>query len=147
MKRRSFIRLSIFAVLGIAVTSVFVFNSFDSVVLKILKADLKGLKIKDDEFKKFITEAQTSGNASKVIFDKKKRAFIFTVFFLPKMGLPFELKYIELRQRIVSDFLLATDFFVNKMDVKREIKYLALFDPYTRPCQNPFTAINYPAES
>lgn len=147
MKRRKFIGLSILAVLGSIVTGFVVFADFETVVLKILKSNLKDLKIKDEHFKKFITEAQSPGYASKIMFDKKKKAFINTFYFLPKIGLPGEAKYFELRERIISDFLLATDFFVNKMNVNREIKYVALYDPYSRPCQNPFTNIHYQEDS
>jgi len=29
------------------------------------------------------------------------------------------------------------------MDEKRAIKYVGLYDPYLRPCQNPFSSLNY----
>jgi hypothetical protein len=147
MNRRKFIGISILSMIGITVTSIFVFNDFETVVLKILKQDLKALNIQEKHFKRFIADAQNSSYVSKVMFDKKKKVFISIFHILPKVGLPGESKYSELRQRIVSDFLLSTDFFVNGMDPTKDVKYVGLFDPYLRPCQNPFSPQNYPAKS
>ncbi len=144
MNRRKFIGISLLSIIGITIAGIFAFNDFETVVLKILRQDLKDMNIQEKHFKKFIADAQNTGSASKLMLDKKKKAFIFLFFFLPKVGLPYESKYQELRQRIVSDFLLATDFFVNGMDTKKDINYIALFDPYLRPCQNPFSPLNYP---
>lgn len=35
-------------------------------------------------------------------------------------------------------FLLSTDFFPRGADERNEVRYVALYDPYTRPCWNPF---------
>jgi hypothetical protein len=46
---------------------------------------------------------------------------------------------------ISQQYLLSTDFFRNKMDESKIVKYLGLFDPYLRPCANPFSEIYYPS--
>lgn len=45
---------------------------------------------------------------------------------------------------IVSTYLLSSDFFINNMDEKRVVRYIALFDPYRRPCTHPFSHLHYP---
>ena len=47
----------------------------------------------------------------------------------------------ELRRaedRIVSGFLLGSDFFREGADRSRRVRYLGLLDPYRTPCANPF---------
>lgn len=39
-------------------------------------------------------------------------------------------------QKIVSDFLKATDFFDEGADTERELEYFAFPDPYVNPCRN-----------
>jgi hypothetical protein len=143
MNRRKFIGISILSVIGIAITSITVMYNFDTLVIRILKQELKTLNIKESDFKKFAEQAKASNYWNRIFFDKKKRAFVYLFSFLPKVGLPYEFKYYQLKGRITGDFLLATDFFTNKMDEKREIKYVGLYDPYFRPCQNPFSNLNY----
>lgn len=41
-------------------------------------------------------------------------------------------------ERIVTFYLLSTDFFANGADVSRVVRYLGYYDPFLRPCQNPF---------
>ncbi len=143
MNRRKFISLSILSIIGVAGASILAFYDFDTLVFKILKHDLKRLSIEEKYFRKFAEEARKTNYWNRIMFNNKKKAFVFVFFFLPKVGLPYEFKYEQLRGRIVGDFLLATDFFVNKMDETREIKYIGLYDPYLRPCQNPFSNLNY----
>jgi len=146
MNRRKFIGFSILSLVGTIVTSVAVVYNFETLIFKILKQDLKDLNIDEKHFKKFSQETKAANYWTRILFDKKKKAFVFLFYFLPKIGLPYEFKYYQLRGRIVGGFLLATDFFVNKMDEKREIKYVGLYDPYFRPCQNPFSSLNYQLE-
>lgn len=47
-------------------------------------------------------------------------------------------------EELVKDYMLATDFFRNRMDESRTIKYVGLYNPYTTPCANPFSAVYYP---
>lgn len=42
--------------------------------------------------------------------------------------------------QLVTTYLLSTDFFIHGMDESRTIKYIALYDPYLRPCSHPFSA-------
>jgi len=145
MNRRKFIGVSIFSVVAATVASIFIFNNFETVALKILKKDLATLDIDEKAFQKFIDDARAGNYWKRILFDKQKQTFVFAFHFLPKIGLPYQFKYYQLRGKIVGDFLMATDFFVNKMDEKRRINYVGLYDPYLRPCQNPFSNFVYPS--
>ena len=41
-------------------------------------------------------------------------------------------------ERIVTQFLLSTNFFREGADETKPVKYLYYYDPYKTPCQNPF---------
>ena len=43
-------------------------------------------------------------------------------------------------ERLVTAFLLSSDFFLNAADERKPVRYLRLFDPWSNPgaCQNPF---------
>ena len=143
MNRRRFIGISALSALGAALASIVVFYDFETIVFKVLKKDLEYLKVDQKYFSEFIEDARKANYWNKIFFDKKKKAFVFAFHFLPKIGLPYQFKYYQLRGRIVGEFLLATDFFNNKMDESLPIKYIGLYDPYLRPCQNPFSNLNF----
>ena len=42
--------------------------------------------------------------------------------------------------QLVTTYLLSSDFFIHGMDESRTVKYLAMYDPYLRPCAHPFSA-------
>lgn len=44
----------------------------------------------------------------------------------------------RLEDSVVSDYLLSTDFFYYDADEQRAISYISFYDPYARPCGNPF---------
>ena len=46
-------------------------------------------------------------------------------------------------ERVVSAYLLSSDFFVNGADEQQPVGYLGLFDPWANPlaCQNPFARL------
>jgi hypothetical protein len=144
MNRRRFIILSVIGVLSAIALSIVAIYDFETVVLKILKRDLSYLKIKESDMLRFLDDARNSGYWERVKFDKKKKAFVVVYFLLPRIGLPYEFKFVQLRAQIVGNFLLSTDFFTNKMDEQRDIQYVALFDPELRACQNPFSHMYYP---
>ena len=53
--------------------------------------------------------------------------------------------YRETEQKIVTQFLMSSDFFQNNADETRTIHYLGFYDPYTRPCANPFPRFDFDA--
>lgn len=144
MNRRRFIRISIFAAIGVVIAGIIRYYDFETVLFRILKKDLKDLNISEDNFRKYIDDARAYRYWEKTFMDKRKKAFIIFYFFIPPLNLPYQFKYVQMKGRLVGDFLLSTDFFMNKMDEKRKINYLGLYDPYLKPCGNPFSHIYYP---
>jgi hypothetical protein len=41
-------------------------------------------------------------------------------------------------ERIVTLYLLSSDFFIHGADMARTIRYVGFYDPVARPCSNPF---------
>ena len=44
--------------------------------------------------------------------------------------------------RVVSEFLLSSDFFRNAADETRPVRYVAYYNPYNLACANPFAVLN-----
>lgn len=47
----------------------------------------------------------------------------------------------RLEDNVVSNYLLSTDFFFNSANEQRAVSYISFYDPYTRPCGNPFSRL------
>lgn len=52
--------------------------------------------------------------------------------------LPAREELARLEEDLAAQYLLSSDFFEHDADESRTIRYLGYFDPYTRPCINPF---------
>jgi hypothetical protein len=146
MNRRRFIQISFLTGVGVIIAGIIKYYDFETVLFKILKKDLKtqDIDVSESVIKKYIEETRAYRYWDKIYFTSKKKAFVIFYFFLPNMNLPYQFKYNQAKARLVGDFLLSTDFFINKMDTKRKIKYIGLYDPYLRPCANPFSNLYYP---
>lgn len=144
ISRRKFIIL-LFLATGAALTAAFFITPFNNVIIKILKSDLSHLNVDDTLFEKFVTEAQQNNHWKKKFFDAKKQMFVRAYYILDSLylPLPYKYKYRQYRSEIVGDFLLSTDFFLNKMNPEKKVTYLALYNPYKRPCSNPFSNLYY----
>jgi hypothetical protein len=144
MNRRRFIRISIITGIGVIAAGLLRYYDFETVVIKILRKDLQGFNMEEESFKKYVEDARGHRHWQKIFIDRKMKALTIFYFFLPDLKLPHQSKYLQMKNVLIGDFLLATDFFKNKMDEKRKIKYIGLFDPYQRPCSNPFSNVFYP---
>lgn len=144
ISRRKFIILLLLATAGALLTSFFV-STFEKVIFKILSKDLSHLNINEQLFTQFIREARENNHWNKKFFNNKKQMLVRAYYLLTyiPIPLPYEYKYLQYRSEIVGDFLLSTDFFMNKMDVNKKITYLGLYNPYKRPCSNPFSNLYY----
>lgn len=45
-------------------------------------------------------------------------------------------------EQIAGLFLMSSDFFWHGSDETREVEYIGLYDPYDRPCANPFANLS-----
>ncbi len=142
INRRKFIRISLFVIIGILVL-IFALLPFEYIVRRIIKNDLNSLKFSDDTVDQFIRDGLENGYFSS--FELKKRWLIRIYDRLPLgwVKFPFEGKYNQYRSQIIADFLLSTDFFLNGMDEQKNINYLGFYNPYSRPCSNPFSNLFY----
>lgn len=50
---------------------------------------------------------------------------------------PFASKIRSFEEKVVTNFLLSTNFFREGADETKPVKYLFYYDPYKAPCQNP----------
>ena len=142
ISRRRFILTSLLVIAGL-VLSVFAFIPFDYVIRRIIKNDLSTLSISDDILDAFIQDAKSNGYFRKMDRRKKWLIRIYDRLPLNWITFPYEGKYTEYRSQLIADFLMSTDFFINKMNPDKEITYIGFYDPYIRPCSNPFSNLFY----
>lgn len=144
ISRRKFLWIVLLSIIAVIAGSVAIFN-FKKIVRMMLQKDLAHIKIDPDYFEQYVEEADRKDHwAAK--FDWKKKQLIRFGYLAEKIfpSFPYKYKYLQYRSDIVGDFLLSTDFFANKMDNNRTIKYIGLYNPYLRPCSNPFSNVFYP---
>lgn len=144
ISRRKFIFISLLTLIAVIVATISFF-SFDTVVKKMLSKDLSHLKISEESFDKFVADANKEKHWQKKFFDWTKKQLVRFSFMIDSIlpSFPYKYKYVQYRSEIVGDFLLSTDFFMNKMDTKRTVNYIGLYNPYLRPCSNPFSNLYY----
>lgn len=128
MKRRKFLTIAgIGAVIAAVASGKFLTTPFESSVAALIKDELSFLRLDEEGLDKFANDyARTASRKFKIIVKG---------YDLLGIGAAQSGKI----HHIVSTYLLSSDFFLNKMDEKRVVKYVALFDPYLRPCAHPFS--------
>lgn len=129
MKRRKFLTI---AGIGGAIAAVasgkFLATTFESSISGLVRDELDFLRLDEEGLNKFASDyARTASRKFKLIVKGYN---------LLGIGVSQSGKI----HHIVTTYLLSSDFFINKMDEKRVIKYIALFDPYLRPCAHPFSS-------
>lgn len=144
MKRRKFIKI-LFVVIVVILLNIALFISFDFIVKKTIKSKLGYLNYDEEQLKRFVAEANKGGVWDKYFGYRNKKLFIKAHFCLsnPIFDLPYKHKYEEYKEFIASTFLLSTDFFQNGMKTDQKVKYIGLYEPYLRPCSNPFSNLFY----
>ena len=142
MKRRTAIKLGILSVIAVGGTAATysMFRSFDSLIFSVLESDLKDLKLREADLRKYAKEVASLNPFS---FSPSKVKLISLYNELQRIGIktgPYYNKYIQYRSEIVGNFLLSTDFFWSRLNVTDEVKYSGrIFTPYNYPCGNPFS--------
>ncbi len=146
MTRRRFI-IGLLALAVVFIGGAILVIPFEKVVGKILRTQLSFLKLENAAVDSFTRDMASSGYYEKKSFDWKKQLFvrIYHFFENPLIPIPGRGRYDAYCTFFVNDFLLSTDFFLNKMDESKTVTYIALFEPYKRPCSNPFSNLYYPA--
>lgn len=143
MKRRKFLGLIGAAGAGSLLIGYAIAPSFEKTLEQIVRESVEGLQLEAGAIKKFLAEAESEGLLEQ--YDLSKQEFIRAHHVLENgfFDLPYKHKYQQMRDDLAGKFLLSTDFFTNKMDTSRKIAYIGLYDPYTRPCSNPFSSVYY----
>jgi hypothetical protein len=136
MKRRTFLTI---AGIGSAVAAFasfkFFTTPFDKSAQAIIEEELPFLKLDPEGIAAFLKD-----------YDKgRDRLYQWTIKGYGLLGIT-SAQSGKIHQ-LVSNYLLSTDFFQNKMDESRVIRYVALYDPYLRPCAHPFSHLQYPEET
>lgn len=142
MKRRKFIQIiSGFSLVSIG--SYAAFPTFEEVAKKIIKKATSELKVNDDQIDKFIKEAHEEHYWHQ--FSLLKKEFIKAHYLLEDgiVHIPYSSKYRQYKNKIIGQFLLSTDFFLNKMDTHKKITYLSFYNPYKSSCGSPFSNLYY----
>jgi hypothetical protein len=137
MKRRKFIVLFFIGVLTTLGGSILVIP-FESVVRRILNAELRELKLSDELIEKFVEETRGVDHWKQFSFSKKLIIRLHTFIPLSSIFIPYHHKFIHYKNIIIGDFLFATNYFSLAKDTSREIEYTGLLNPYRRICYNPF---------
>jgi hypothetical protein len=143
MQRRKFLGIAAggIGISIVALSGFFASKNFRKVIFEILRHDLKGLKVSKETLEKYIADAEKENFWG---FTEGKIQFIKAHHNIP-IPLPYAVKYRHFKSIIVGTYLLSTDFFLNKMDVAKPVNYLAYYNPYKRPCYNPFSNLYYPS--
>jgi hypothetical protein len=132
MKRRKFLTIAGIGSAVAALTSFkFISTSYEEAAVTIIEKELSFLKLEREGIEKFIADYSKTKNSG---YRLAIRGYSFFGVKASQSG--------KVNQ-LVTGYLLSTNFFVNKMDEKREVKYVALYDPYARPCSHPFSHIHY----
>jgi hypothetical protein len=145
MRRRNFIWLLATGAAGVAAGGYIFFENFEVLVRKVIIKDTSSLNISIEEIDKYLLASRKNKSlVSGLPFSNQQLLKWHYHLDNPLFSLPYTTKYKIDRSRIVGDFLLSTDFFINKMDPKKPVKYVNVYDPYQKPCSNPFSNLFYP---
>lgn len=145
MKRRKFIGL-LTAGAGLAAFGGYVFfEKFETIVRKIIIKDTLSLNVSVAEIDKYLAAARRNKHLISNL-PLSNQQLLKWHYYLDSswLTLPYNTKNTVDRSKIVGDFLLSTNFFANKMDASKPIMFISIYDPYQKPCSNPFSNLFYP---
>lgn len=145
MKRRKFITI----ISGFSLASIggyITYPAFQEVVKKIILHTTSGLNLEENQIEIFLAEANTENYWSQ--FSVFKKEFIKAHYLLENavVTIPYFTKYLQYKNKILGQFLLSTDFFMNKMDSRKKINYIGFYNPYKLSCGSPFSNLYYPVK-
>ena len=132
MRRRKFLAITSLAGLVAGITSLkFITTSFDKAAVDIIRDELHYPKLDEQGLLKFVSDFSQNKNGR----------YRFTIRGYSLLGISSSQS--GKVNQLVTAYMLSSDFFKNGMDESRVVKYLALYDPYLRPCAHPFSHIYY----
>jgi hypothetical protein len=136
MKRRTFLTITGLTGAVAAITGFkFINTSFENASAKLIKNELNFLSLDEKGLEEFVREYSKNKDTR---YRLTMRGYSF-------MGIGS--KQSGKVNQMVTAYLLSTDLFTNKMDENKIVKYVGLYDPYQRPCANPFSSAYYPSSS
>ena len=112
----------------------------NKIIESLIREDTSFLKIPEETYQAFFSKQKRYWNDINIY---KKLLITGHYYFGWIAELPYSKKYQEYRNQFVEKFLLSTDFFTNKMDESKEIQFIGLYQPYQKPCFNPFSNLYY----
>jgi hypothetical protein len=129
MKRRRFLTIAgVGTLIAALATGKFLATSFEDSAEKIIRSELGSLRLDEAGLKAFVRDY--------ALVNDRNYKLIVKSYGLLGIGSEQSGKI----HQMVSTYLLSTDFFANKMDESRVVKYIAMYDPYLRPCSHPFAS-------
>ena len=109
-------------------------------LVAVLRKHLGYLNINESDFQRFAAEFPLPSRSVSRMSWAGIAAPVYSWTGLGKL-VPATSRFRRLEENIVGTFLLSTDFFWRGSDEEREILYVGYYDPYQRPCQNPFARL------
>jgi hypothetical protein len=136
MKRRSFLIASAGALVG-AVGLRYGFSSDSAAIAKIIRKRLSYLRIDEAGLQQFAADGvrQKLAKSLRVRTIDAMGDLYFHMTLSPQSRLGDKVRHTE--DRVVTQFLLSSDFFINNADKNRTVRYLGYYDPMVA-CSNPF---------
>lgn len=135
MLRRKFLKLTGLGTGALITIPTFGFatTSYEEAVTGILKKEIGYLDLDKKGIEKFIQDFSKD-------HDEKYRLKVRAMYLF---GIKPDHSYTV--NDIVRTYLLSTDFFLNQMNEHKTVHYIGLYNPYVRPCTQPFSNLYYPA--
>jgi hypothetical protein len=139
MNRRKFIKVIGISSIFISIVGYFTLFDFLWVVKKIISQDTMLLRISEGDIDRFINEAVEEDFFLQ--FSRIKKYLIIVHFNFGSLNylLPYKNKYLQYRSQIAGHFLLSTNIFSQPTSLEKKVSFVSFFNPFTRPCSNPFS--------
>jgi hypothetical protein len=143
LSRRTFIASALASIAGLFAWR-FTTGSVEDVIIAMLRKRLDYLKLDEDGLKAFARDAVKHD----IVTPSKRHLLavsgpLYLQFAAPGDGyVGRAVRHGE--ERIISAYLLSTDFFTGGADTSRVVRYLGYYDPLNHPCGNPFARIGLP---
>lgn len=137
-RRKLLIGGGVVAAAGAGLGVSYVFAREEDAVKAVLRRRLSPLNIEEAELAKFSTDYVRSRRQYRSQFRLLGSVAALYQRITPYELLPMRSPLRRLEDNIVSNFLLATDFFEHGADSTRPLRYQGLHDPYASPCRRLF---------